>query len=56
MRFAELGKAFNTMTARLEDIDRQRSEFVSNASHELKNSPCLHEDTDRIHSVSGRIA
>ena len=33
---AELGKAFNTMTARLEDIDRQRSEFVSNASHELK--------------------
>ena len=33
---AELGKAFNTMTARLEDINRQRSEFVSNASHELK--------------------
>ncbi len=33
---AELGSAFNTMTARLEDVDRQRSEFVSNASHELK--------------------
>lgn len=33
---AELGKAFNTMTARLEDVDKQRSEFVSNASHELK--------------------
>lgn len=33
---AELGSAFNTMTARLEDVDKQRSEFVSNASHELK--------------------
>ncbi len=33
---ANLGNAFNTMAARLEDVDRQRSEFVSNASHELK--------------------
>lgn len=33
---AELGDAFNKMSERLENIDIQRSEFVSNASHELK--------------------
>ena len=33
---SELGRAFNYMTDRLENIDKQRSEFVSNASHELK--------------------
>ena len=33
---AELGDAFNKMSERLENTDIQRSEFVSNASHELK--------------------
>ncbi len=33
---AELGDAFNKMSERLENIDIQRGEFVSNASHELK--------------------
>jgi signal transduction histidine kinase len=33
---AELGEAFNKMSERLQNIDIQRSEFVSNASHELK--------------------
>ena len=33
---AELGNAFNQMSEKLENVDKQRSEFVSNASHELK--------------------
>ena len=34
--FAGLAKAFNSMSARLEQLDKSRSQFVSNASHELK--------------------
>lgn len=33
----QLGRAFNAMSARLEDVDRTRREFVANASHELRN-------------------
>lgn len=33
---AELGEAFNTMSTKLKNVDQNRSEFVSNASHELK--------------------
>ena len=33
---AELGRAFNRMSERIEDHDRVRDEFVANASHELK--------------------
>lgn len=33
---AELGSAFNRMSEQIEDHDRLRDEFVSNASHELK--------------------
>ena len=33
---ASLGNSFNEMAQKLEDVDRIRSEFVSNASHELK--------------------
>ena len=33
---AELGNEFNTLTARLDDTERQRRRFVSDASHELK--------------------
>jgi len=33
---AELGETFNMMCDRLQNIDKQRSEFVSDASHELK--------------------
>ena len=33
---AEMGRTFNRMSEQLANIDRQRSEFVSNASHELK--------------------
>jgi signal transduction histidine kinase len=33
---AELAGTFNTMSEKLENMDRHRSEFVSNASHELK--------------------
>ena len=32
----ELGSTFNDMSERLENIERFRSEFVSNASHEIK--------------------
>lgn len=32
----ELGEAFNIMSEKLENLDRTRNEFVSNASHELK--------------------
>ena len=35
---AELGRAFNRMSERIEDHDRVRDEFVANASHELKLS------------------
>lgn len=34
--FAELGRAFNTMSERIEKLDQSRNQFVSNASHELK--------------------
>ncbi len=34
--FAGLAKAFNSMSERLEQLDKSRSQFVSNASHELK--------------------
>ena len=34
--FAELAAAFNSMTERIEQLDKSRSQFVSNASHELK--------------------
>lgn len=33
---AEMAKTFNMMSERLENQDRMRSEFVANASHELK--------------------
>ena len=33
---AELGKEFNMLTERLDDTERQRRRFVSDASHELK--------------------
>lgn len=33
---AELGNAFNSMSERLENLDKAREEFVANASHELK--------------------
>lgn len=33
---AQLGEAFNTMSEQIENHDRMRDEFVSNASHELK--------------------
>lgn len=33
---AELGRTFNMMCERLQNIDQQRGEFVSDASHELK--------------------
>lgn len=32
----ELAKVFNSMTDHIQNIDKQRSEFISNASHELK--------------------
>ncbi|MDK2903185.1 MAG: hypothetical protein PWQ93_1104 [Clostridiales bacterium] len=32
----ELGNAFNIMSQRVESLDKARSEFVANASHELK--------------------
>ena len=34
--FTQLAHAFNTMTTRMETLDRSRNQFVSNASHELK--------------------
>jgi len=34
--FAQLASAFNSMSERLERLDQSRSQFVSNASHELK--------------------
>ena len=34
--FAQLAQSFNTMCERLEVLDKSRSQFVSNASHELK--------------------
>ena len=34
--FAELAQAFNSMSEKIEALDKTRSQFVSNASHELK--------------------
>ena len=34
--FAQLAIAFNSMSERLEQLDKSRNQFVSNASHELK--------------------
>ncbi len=33
---AQLGRTFNMMSEKLENLDRARSEFISSASHELK--------------------
>ncbi|WIF94446.1 sensor histidine kinase [Caminicella sporogenes] len=33
---SNLGKAFNLMTTKLEQVDKQRREFVANVSHELR--------------------
>ena len=33
---AQLGRTFNLMSERLENTERRRNEFISNASHELK--------------------
>ena len=33
---AQLGEAFNSMSEKLENLDRIRNEFISSASHELK--------------------
>ncbi len=33
---ARLGEAFNNMSEKVQDLEQQRAEFVSNASHELK--------------------
>ena len=44
----ELGSEFNLLTERLEDTERQRRRFVSDASHELKTplaSICLMSDS-----------
>ena len=34
--YAILARAFNTMTEKLEQVDKNREEFVSNVSHEMK--------------------
>lgn len=34
--FGQLAEAFNSMCERIENLDKTRSQFVSNASHELK--------------------
>ena len=34
--FSELAQAFNSMSEKLEALDKSRNQFVSNASHELK--------------------
>jgi len=34
--FSELARAFNSMSEKLEALDKSRNQFVSNASHELK--------------------
>ena len=34
--FSDLAEAFNSMSERLEQLDKSRNQFVSNASHELK--------------------
>ncbi|HIU34438.1 MAG TPA: HAMP domain-containing protein [Candidatus Pullichristensenella excrementigallinarum] len=34
--FAQLASAFNSMSEKLESLDKSRNQFVSNASHELK--------------------
>lgn len=34
--FSELARAFNSMSEKLEALDKTRNQFVSNASHELK--------------------
>lgn len=34
--FAQMGTTFNNMAERLENMDKQRNQFVSNASHEMK--------------------
>lgn len=35
--FRQVAGAFNTMTARLGELDRMKQEFVSNVSHDLKS-------------------
>ena len=42
--FAGLASAFNSMSERLEKLDKSRNQFVSNASHELKTP---------LHVISG---
>lgn len=51
--FAQVGRAFNMMSERLESLDRSRNQFVSNASHELKTAVEHDQDLDRNADLSG---
>ena len=51
--FAELAEAFNSMSDRLEQLDKSRNQFVSNASHELKTPLSTMKILIETHSLSG---
>jgi signal transduction histidine kinase len=46
--FAQLAKDFNTMTLRLDELDRMKKDFVSHVSHELKAPLASMQETIRL--------
>ncbi len=56
--FKSMADAFNAMIMKLDQVDKQRNEFVANVSHELRtpissikllSESLLHQDEDNIH-------
>jgi len=46
--FAQVAREFNTMTARLDELDRMKREFVSNVSHDLKTPLSSMQETTEV--------
>jgi len=46
--FAQLAKDFNTMTARLNELDQMKKDFVSHVSHELKGPLASMQETTHM--------
>jgi two-component system sensor histidine kinase GlrK len=46
--FAQLAKDFNTMTARLKELDQMKKDFVSHVSHEMKAPLASMQETNRL--------
>lgn len=46
--FSQVAREFNTMTARLDELDRMKRDFVSNVSHDLKTPLSSMQETTEV--------